>query len=156
MSLNQFTKISRTKKSVRRAEVKETYSLHESIKILREPIKQAIKRGYSYEEISGMLVENGVNISASTLKQYLDPDLVAVKHKSTTANVTRQKSTSKVKQNKASQADTEDEMKQIIRTIDDSESTLFEIMQLSQKGGAFDFLDDEPNLYTLEDGDSVW
>lgn len=30
-----------------------------------------------------------------------------------------------------------------------------EIMHLAQNGGAFDFLEDEPDLYTLEDGKPV-
>jgi hypothetical protein len=30
-----------------------------------------------------------------------------------------------------------------------------ELVQLAQKGGAFNFLDDEPDLYTLADGEPV-
>jgi hypothetical protein len=30
-----------------------------------------------------------------------------------------------------------------------------ELMQLAQRGGAFDFLHDEPNIYTLEDGEPI-
>lgn len=30
-----------------------------------------------------------------------------------------------------------------------------ELMHLAQQGGAFDFLHDEPDLYTLEDGEPI-
>jgi hypothetical protein len=30
-----------------------------------------------------------------------------------------------------------------------------ELMQLSQSGGCFDFLYDEPDIYTLEDGEPI-
>jgi hypothetical protein len=35
------------------------------------------------------------------------------------------------------------------------EITTQEIMQIAQNGGAFDFLHDEPDLYTLEDGEPI-
>jgi hypothetical protein len=35
------------------------------------------------------------------------------------------------------------------------EITTQEIMQIAQDGGAFDFLHDEPDLYTLEDGEPI-
>lgn len=35
------------------------------------------------------------------------------------------------------------------------EVTTQEIMQIAHHGGAFDFLHDEPDLYTLEDGEPV-
>lgn len=38
---------------------------------------------------------------------------------------------------------------------DFSEPTTHEIMKLAQKGGAFDFLADEPDLYELTDGQSI-
>ncbi|TAE60615.1 MAG: hypothetical protein EAZ76_18300 [Nostocales cyanobacterium] len=30
-----------------------------------------------------------------------------------------------------------------------------ELMQLAERGGAFDFLHDEPDIYTLEDGEPI-
>lgn len=33
--------------------------------------------------------------------------------------------------------------------------TTAELMQLAEKGGAFDFLHDEPDLYTIEDGEPI-
>ena len=38
---------------------------------------------------------------------------------------------------------------------DSSEPTTHEIMQIAQSGGAFDFLADEPDLYSLEDGEPI-
>jgi hypothetical protein len=42
------------------------------------------------------------------------------------------------------------------RLFDDlPEPSIQELMHLANQGGAFDFLHDEPNLYTLEDGEPV-
>ncbi len=49
---------------------KEELTLRESIYFLRDKIKSALKKGYSYQELSGILEEQGILISASTLKQY--------------------------------------------------------------------------------------
>jgi hypothetical protein len=35
------------------------------------------------------------------------------------------------------------------------EPSTLELMHLAEKGGAFDFLHDEPDLYTLEDGEPI-
>jgi hypothetical protein len=35
------------------------------------------------------------------------------------------------------------------------EPSIQELMHLADRGGAFDFLHDEPDLYTLEDGEPV-
>lgn len=39
--------------------------------------------------------------------------------------------------------------------LDDSEPSTQELMNLAQTGGAFNFLYDEPDIYTLEDGEPV-
>jgi hypothetical protein len=39
--------------------------------------------------------------------------------------------------------------------FDESEPTTQDLMELSRQGGAFDFLYDEPDLYTLEDGEPI-
>jgi hypothetical protein len=39
--------------------------------------------------------------------------------------------------------------------LDLSEPSVKEIEKLAQKGGSFDFLYNEPELYTLEDGEPV-
>lgn len=36
-----------------------------------------------------------------------------------------------------------------------SEPTTIEIRQLAQQGGTYDFLYEEPDLYTLEDGEPI-
>lgn len=38
---------------------------------------------------------------------------------------------------------------------DASDPSTLELMQLAQSGGAFDFLHNEPDLYILEDGESI-
>lgn len=50
---------------------KETYSLREAISKLSQPISTALDRGYSYEEIAGILKDNGIAISTSSLKSYV-------------------------------------------------------------------------------------
>ena len=39
--------------------------------------------------------------------------------------------------------------------FDESEPSTLELMQLSQTGDSFDFLLDEPEIYTSEDGETV-
>lgn len=36
-----------------------------------------------------------------------------------------------------------------------SEPKTSELMEIAQNGGSFDFLDEEPDLYTLEDGEPI-
>jgi hypothetical protein len=40
-------------------------------------------------------------------------------------------------------------------SLDSSEPTIQEFMQLSQSGRSLDFLHDEPDLYTLADGEPI-
>lgn len=50
---------------------KEELTLRESIYFLRDKLKRALKKGYSYQDLSEILEEQGILISAATLKQYL-------------------------------------------------------------------------------------
>ena len=50
---------------------KEELTLRESIYVLRDKLKSALKKGYSYQDLSEILEEQEILISASTLKQYL-------------------------------------------------------------------------------------
>ena len=50
---------------------KEELSLRESIYFLREKLRLALKRGYSYQDLSELLEQQEILISAATLKQYL-------------------------------------------------------------------------------------
>ena len=50
---------------------KESWSLREAINQLQEPITIALARGYSYEEVTQLLADNGIAISVFSLKRYL-------------------------------------------------------------------------------------
>ncbi len=50
---------------------KSELNLRESIYYLREKLKSALKKGYSYQDLSEILAEQEILISAATLKQYL-------------------------------------------------------------------------------------
>lgn len=50
---------------------REVWSLREAISQLQEPIRTALDRGYTYEEVTSMLAEQGINISVFSLKRYL-------------------------------------------------------------------------------------
>jgi hypothetical protein len=50
---------------------KEELSLKEAIGQLQDPIRAALVKGYSYQELAAMLAEKGIHISAFTLKNYV-------------------------------------------------------------------------------------
>jgi hypothetical protein len=50
---------------------KEELSLKEAIAQLQEPMRAALAKGYSYQELAAMLAETGIHISAFTLKNYV-------------------------------------------------------------------------------------
>ncbi|MCU0569106.1 MAG: hypothetical protein MUF49_21210 [Oculatellaceae cyanobacterium Prado106] len=50
---------------------KENWSLREAVSMLQDSITDALSKGYSYVEVSKMLSQKGVEISASSLKSYL-------------------------------------------------------------------------------------
>lgn len=50
---------------------KESWSLREAVSVLQESISLALSKGYNYDEVSAVLSEKGVAISASSLKSYL-------------------------------------------------------------------------------------
>ncbi len=50
---------------------KEELSLRESIYFLRDKLRLALKKGYSYQDLSSLLEQQEILISAATLKQYL-------------------------------------------------------------------------------------
>ena len=50
---------------------KDELTLRESIYFLRDKLKSALKKGYSYQDLSEILSEQGILVSAATLKQYL-------------------------------------------------------------------------------------
>ena len=50
---------------------KSELTLRESIYLLRDKLRAALKKGYSYEDLSKILEAEGILVSAATLKQYL-------------------------------------------------------------------------------------
>ena len=50
---------------------REELTLRESIYLLRDKLRAALKKGYSYEDLSEILEGEGILASAATLKQYL-------------------------------------------------------------------------------------
>jgi hypothetical protein len=50
---------------------KEELSLKEAISQLQVPLRAALAKGYSYQELAAMLAQKGINISAFTLKNYV-------------------------------------------------------------------------------------
>ncbi len=50
---------------------KSELTLRESIYLLRDKLHAALKKGYSYEDLSEILEAEGILVSAATLKQYL-------------------------------------------------------------------------------------
>jgi hypothetical protein len=50
---------------------KESFSLREAVTELQEQIKSALAKGYSYEDVAELLAKKGIDISASTLKNYV-------------------------------------------------------------------------------------
>ena len=50
---------------------KSELTLRESIYLLRDKLRGALKKGYSYQDLSELLEQQGILVSAATLKQYL-------------------------------------------------------------------------------------
>lgn len=50
---------------------KEELSLRDSIYFLRAQLRLALKKGYSYQDLSELLEQQEIRVSAATLKQYL-------------------------------------------------------------------------------------
>ncbi|BAZ49141.1 mobilization protein MobC [Nostoc sp. NIES-4103] len=50
---------------------KEELTLRESIYFLRTHLQSALKKGYSYQDLSKILADQEVKVSAATIKQYL-------------------------------------------------------------------------------------
>ena len=50
---------------------REELTLRESIYLLRDKLRGALKKGYSYQDLSEILEQQGILVSAATLKQYL-------------------------------------------------------------------------------------
>jgi len=66
-------KVQATLEKLEQLDVKqrEELTLRESIYLLRDKLRAALKKGYSYEDLSEILEGQGILVSAATLKQYL-------------------------------------------------------------------------------------
>lgn len=79
---------------------KSELTLRESIYFLRDKLHSALKKGYSYEDLSEILEEQDILISASTLKQYLT--------EISKESASRKKRSKSVKSNKSNSSDKSD------------------------------------------------
>jgi hypothetical protein len=70
---------------------KETYTLREAVAQLDTPIRTALGRGYSYNEIAAMLSEHEIAISAFSLKRYLSLNKVQQPEQSAPAQQKRRR-----------------------------------------------------------------
>ncbi|MDX2244387.1 MAG: hypothetical protein NW224_27245 [Leptolyngbyaceae cyanobacterium bins.302] len=50
---------------------KEDLSLREAVEQMRDSVRGALAKGYTYQELAAMLTEKGIRISAFTLKNYV-------------------------------------------------------------------------------------
>lgn len=50
---------------------KEDLSLREAVEQMRDSVRGALAKGYTYQELAAMLTEKGIKISAFTLKNYV-------------------------------------------------------------------------------------
>jgi hypothetical protein len=66
-------KLQATREKLEQLEKKrsEELTLRESIYLLRDKLRGALKKGYSYQDLSEILEQQGILVSAATLKQYL-------------------------------------------------------------------------------------
>lgn len=50
---------------------KETVSLREAVELMKEPLRAAMAKGYTHVDLAEILTQQGIKISALTLKNYL-------------------------------------------------------------------------------------
>lgn len=50
---------------------KEDLSLREAVELMRDSVRGALAKGYTYQELAAMLTDQGIRISAFTLKNYV-------------------------------------------------------------------------------------
>ncbi len=97
---NQRIKIDKLKATSNKLEnlkqkPKQELNLRESILYLKDKIKAALKKGYSYQDLAEILVEQDIVVSAATLKKYLT--------ESNTQSKKRSKQSSPLPQQKSTQ-----------------------------------------------------
>lgn len=70
-SKEKLASISNKLDALPEVETSETLSNYQSIEHLRKPIKAAMKKGYTLEQIVEVLKEDGIDLKAQTLRNYL-------------------------------------------------------------------------------------
>lgn len=114
----------------------EELTLRESIYLLRDKLRGALKKGYSYQDISEILEQEGILVSAATLKQYLtesNKEATKGKRKASRGETKlsspktshqdiemRQKSDSENQESSAAEGEDEDDSSQSITSADDT------------------------------------
>jgi hypothetical protein len=88
----------------------EELTLRESIFFLRDKLNSALRKGYSYDDLSSILAEQDILVSAATLKLYLAPK--------------RKKSSSRKKSNESIPASTTNSGSQTSINVTSSEENL--------------------------------
>ena len=92
-SKEKLANISNKLDALPEVETSETLSNYQSIEHLRKSIKAAMKKGYTLEQIVEVLKEDGIDLKAQTLRNYLTKS--GAKDKKTGSNATgRSKATS--------------------------------------------------------------
>ena len=66
-------------------------TLRQSVHFLRDKLQKALKKGYTYQDLSEILEQQEILISAATLKQYLTEGSKKVKSKKNSGKLTSKK-----------------------------------------------------------------
>lgn len=98
---------------------KEELTLRESIYFLRDKLNSALKKGYNYEDLSEILAEQEIIVSAATLKLYLTE---GSKSKKSSARIKKSKSASISKP--SSQSNSESVTSELSTNVTDSKEEL--------------------------------
>ena len=116
---------------------KSELNLRESIYYLRDKLKSALKKGYSHQDLSEILAEQDILISAATLKQYL-----AEINKQSAARKKRIKS--KQSQKSTSSSDEVNSSEDVTKSNNESDNSLNQVeTDKAQEIGADSHLDDK-------------
>ncbi|HEY9627294.1 MAG TPA: hypothetical protein V6C84_08325 [Coleofasciculaceae cyanobacterium] len=87
---------------------KDLFSLRDAVAQLQDVIKDALSKGYSYEDIAALLAEQTIVISPATLKRYVLTNSSRAAQKSAPTK-TRAKRTAKVASSEVAQSELEEE-----------------------------------------------
>ena len=113
---------------------KQELTLRESIYFLRDKLKKALKKGYSYQDLSEILEEQEILISASTLKNYLmEINKESSSRKKRSKSVKNQKSNLSESASPKSSVDKSSETKNPSLSQSRSDKDLSELVTLSEK-----------------------